>query len=265
MGELEGRVALVTGAARGIGASIADALAQAGARVAVTDVDGDAAQATAAALPDGRGTGYRLDVASSAEADAVVDAVVAEHGGLDILVNNAGISLVGPSIVETSDEHWQRTLDVMQTGVFHCLRAAGRRFIEQRSGVCVNISSIRGFSPRAGRLSYSTTKAAVIMMTKIAALEWAPYGVRCNAIAPGVQRTPMWDEDVALGVVDEERVLATTPLHRLGDPAEIGGLVRYLVSDAASFITGEVITIDGGLTLVPPDGEALPAAPDAEA
>jgi NAD(P)-dependent dehydrogenase (short-subunit alcohol dehydrogenase family) len=143
----------------------------------------------------------------------------------------------------------------MQSGVFYCMRASTRYFLKQRSGVVINISSIRGFSSNPGRVAYCGAKAAVIMMTRVAAAEWAPYGVRANAIAPGVQRTPMWDADVELGVVDEERVLRTTPAGRLGEPAEVGKLAVFLASDDASFINGACVTIDGALTCVPIDGE----------
>jgi NAD(P)-dependent dehydrogenase (short-subunit alcohol dehydrogenase family) len=115
----------------------------------------------------------------------------------------------------------------------------------------VNISSIRGFSPNPGRLAYCATKAAVIMMTRVAAGEWAPRGVRVNAVAPGILRTPMWDADVARGVLDEAHYLDLVPAKRIGDPAEVGKLVAYLASDAATYVTGTVQTIDGGLTAIP--------------
>ena len=137
------------------------------------------------------------------------------------------------------------------------MRASTRYLLPQRSGSVVNISSIRGFSSNPGRIAYCAAKAAVIMMTRVAAAEWAPYGVRANVIAPGVQHTPMWDADVALGVVDEERVLRTTPAGRLGEPAEVGRLAVFLCSADAEFINGSCVAIDGGLTCVPIDGEVL--------
>jgi NAD(P)-dependent dehydrogenase (short-subunit alcohol dehydrogenase family) len=143
---------------------------------------------------------------------------------------------------------------VMQTGVFYCMRAASTYMLPRRAGAIVNISSIRGFSPNPGRVAYCAAKAAVIMMTHVAAGEWAPYGVRVNAIAPGVQKTPMWDEDVRMGVCDEVKVLETTPAGRLGQPWEVGRLAAYLCSDDAAFINGSCVTIDGGLTSVPIDG-----------
>lgn len=256
---LSGRTAVVTGAAVGIGRSIAEELARAGAGIAIADID--RAGAAAAARELGRGgvaaRGYPVDVSKSAEVDAAFEQVYADFGRVDIVVNNAGISLVGPHIQDTTDEAWARAVGVMQTGVFYCMRAAARYLLPQRSGSIVNISSIRGFSPNPGRVAYCAAKAAVLMMTRVAAAEWAPYGVRVNAIAPGVQKTPMWDEDARLGVVDEEKVLRVTPAGRLGDPREVAALAVYLSTDQAAFINGSCIPIDGALTCVPADGTVV--------
>jgi NAD(P)-dependent dehydrogenase (short-subunit alcohol dehydrogenase family) len=183
--------------------------------------------------------------------DTAFEATVRDFGRLDIVVNNAGISRVGPHTQDVTDEDWQDSIAVMQTGVFYCMRAAARILVPQGSGSVVNISSIRGFSPNAGRMTYCTPKAAVIMMTKVAAGEWAPHGVRINAIAPGVLRTPMWDADVARGAIDEQFYLDVVPMHRLGMPAEVGKLAVYLCSDDAAYVTGAVFTIDGALTSIP--------------
>lgn len=259
MTKLADNVAIVTGAGMGIGRAIAEELAKAGAAVAVFDVDVDAGEAAAEALRSHGVPAYSLvvDVSSSAEVDAAFESVHQRFGRLDIVVNNAGVSLVGPHIRDVTDSVWDRSISVMQSGVFYCMRASTRYLLPQRSGSVVTISSIRGMSANPGRIAYCAAKAAAIMMTRVAAAEWAPYGVRANAIAPGVQRTPMWDHDVALGVVDEERVLRTTPAGRLGEPYEIGRLVVYLCSDDAAFINGSCVTIDGGLTCVPIDGEVL--------
>ena len=256
MKKLDQRVAIVTGAAQGIGRAIADELAMAGAHVAVFDLKLEAAQIAAAEISKFGVTarGYAVDVSQSKVVDAAFAQVVADFGRLDILINNAGVSFVGPHIKDVTDEVWDISLGVMQSGVFYCMRAATKYFLPQKSGSVVNISSIRGFSSNPGRIAYCATKAAVIMMTRVAAAEWAPYGVRANAIAPGVQRTPMWDIDVELGVVNEERVLRVTPAGRLGDPKEIGKLAVFLCSDDADFINGDCITIDGGLTTGPIDG-----------
>ncbi|MQA24473.1 MAG: glucose 1-dehydrogenase [Micromonosporaceae bacterium] len=253
---LDGRVTIITGAGRGLGKSIAEQMAHAGSSVAVGDLDIQAAEEAATELA-GQGVAakpYRVDVSDPRSVEACFAAVVADFGRLDVVVNNAGVSFVGPHITDTDDEAWNRTIGVMQSGVFYCMRAAAKYFLPQRSGAIVNISSIRGFSASPGRVAYCAAKAAVLMMTQVAAGEWAPYGVRCNAIAPGVQKTPMWDQDVAAGVCDEEKVLAVTPAGRLGRPEEVGKLAVFLASDDAAFINGSCVTIDGGLTSVPIDG-----------
>jgi NAD(P)-dependent dehydrogenase (short-subunit alcohol dehydrogenase family) len=251
--DLSGRVAAVTGAGRGLGLGIARELASAGAAVAVLELD-PASGRTAAEELEAMGVRarcYPTDVTDRAAVDDAFGAVRRDFGRLDAAVNNAGISRVGPHTDVLEDADWLDTVAVMQTGVFYCMRAAGRLMLDQGSGSVVNISSIRGFSPNPGRLAYCATKAAVIMMTRVAAGEWAPRGVRVNAVAPGILRTPMWDADVARGVLDEAHYLDLVPAKRIGDPAEVGKLVAYLASDAATYVTGTVQTIDGGLTAIP--------------
>jgi NAD(P)-dependent dehydrogenase (short-subunit alcohol dehydrogenase family) len=253
--KLKDRVGIVTGGAKGLGKAIAEELMKEGASIAIFDLNLDEAQATAKELSKfGTARAYRCDVSNSKEVDDAFAQVVADFGKLDLLVNNAGVSFVGPHIKDVTDEVWATSIGVMQTGVFYCMRAATKYMLEQRSGSVVNISSIRGYSSNPGRIAYCSSKAAVIMMSQVAAAEWAPYGVRCNSIAPGVQRTPMWDADVKLGVVDEERVLRVTPAGRLGEPSEVGRLAVFLCSDDSEFINGACISIDGGLTSVPIDG-----------
>jgi NAD(P)-dependent dehydrogenase (short-subunit alcohol dehydrogenase family) len=253
MGQLEGKVAIVTGAGTGLGRGIAQELAEAGASVAVLEIDGESAQVAAAELEavGVQSRPYTADVSQSRQVDDAFAAVVQDFGRLDIVVNNAGISRVGPHTQDVTDDDWHDSIAVMQTGVFFGMRAAARIMLPQRSGSVVNISSIRGFSPNPGRMTYCAPKAAVIMMTSVAAGEWASYGVRCNAIAPGVLRTPMWDKDVARGAIDEQLYLDTVPMHRLGLPAEVGKLAVFLSSDDAAYITGAVHTIDGALTSIP--------------
>jgi NAD(P)-dependent dehydrogenase (short-subunit alcohol dehydrogenase family) len=253
MGTLDGKVAIVTGAGAGLGLAIAQELAAAGCAIAIAERDGRAGESAAESL---RGLGaearsYAVDVSVAAQVDAAFAAVPNDLGRLDIVVNNAGVSHVGPSLVETTDEAWDESLAVMQTGVFYCMRAAARHLLPQGSGSVVNISSIRGFSPNPGRIAYCATKAAVLMMTRVAAGEWAANGVRVNAIAPGIQRTPMWDADVERGAIDEPFYLRTVPMGRIGDPREVGKLAVYLCSDDAAYVTGGCFTIDGGLTSIP--------------
>ena len=253
MGTLEGRVAIVTGAGSGLGLAIAHELAAAGCGIAVAERDAGSGEAAAEGL---RALGvqaraYAVDVSDPAQVEVAFAAVPADLGRLDFVVNNAGVSHVGPTVAETTDEAWAESIAVMQTGVFYCMRAAARHLLPQRSGSVVNISSIRGFSPNPGRIAYCAAKAAVLMMTRVAAGEWAGSGVRVNAIAPGIQRTPMWDADVARGAIDEPHYLRTVPAGRIGDPREVGKLAVYLCSDDAAYITGGCFTIDGGLTSIP--------------
>lgn len=253
MSELTGQVALVTGAGAGLGQAIAGEMARAGAAVAVVDIDEAAIAQVVEQLQASGATarGYRCNVGVRPEVDVTWDAVAGDFGRLDIVVNNAGVSFVGPNIIDTSDEVWHKSIDVMQHGVFYGMRAAARHMLPQGSGSVVTISSIRGFSSNPGRIAYCAAKAAVIMMTRVAAAEWGRFGVRANAIAPGVQRTPMWEEDAARGAVDEPGVIRACPAGRLGEPAEVGRLAVFLCSADAGYINGSCVTIDGGLTTVP--------------
>jgi NAD(P)-dependent dehydrogenase (short-subunit alcohol dehydrogenase family) len=253
MDTLNGKVAIVTGAAAGLGRAITEELAAAGAAVAVADVDAAAAERAVAELTERGRTArsYPTDVRVRKQVDGTFDAVARELGPIDIVVNNAGVSHVGPHTQDVTDEEWDASIGVLQTGVFYGMRAAARHMLPRGTGSVVNISSIRGFSPNPGRIAYCAAKAAVIIMTKVAAGEWASHGVRVNVVCPGVLRTPMWDADVARGVIDEQQYLDVVPMHRLGTPGEIGRAVVYLCSDAAAYVTGATLTIDGGLTSLP--------------
>ena len=253
-GVLSGKVALVTGSGSGLGRGIAEQLALAGADIAVVEIDADSARTAAGELEalGVRARAYPTDVSRSDQVDAAFAATARDLGHLDVVVNNAGISRVGPHTHEVTDEDWHDSIAVMQTGVFFGIRAAGRIMLEQGTGgSIINISSIRGFSPNPGRMTYCAPKAAVIMMTHIAAGEWAGNGIRVNAIAPGVLRTPMWDADVARGAIDEQVYIDAVPAGRLGMPEEVGHLAVYLASDAAAYVNGSCITIDGALTSIP--------------
>ena len=249
MAWLDGRIAVVTGGAGGIGSSICEELAREGATVAVWDMDGAKAADLAAQIPNAQA--YEVDITDSAAVDRVVAQVVEDHGRIDTLINNAGISRVGDPTHELSDEIWEQSIGVMQTGVFYCSRAAGRVMIDQGSGTVVNISSIRGYSANPGRLAYCAAKAAVIIMTEVMAGEWGPRGIRVNAIAPGVVATGMWKEEVARGLYREQDYIDQIPSRRLAEPSEIGRLCAFLSSDECAYINGACITIDGALTRIP--------------
>lgn len=252
-GRFEGKVVLVTGGAAGIGHGVATAFGREGARLAIAEINAAAGQEAARAFGQQGITAraYPCDVAKYDEVQRAIEGAIADLGGLHVLVNNAGVSFVGPHTQDTDLAVWQRSVDVMQTGVFYCSRVAGRHFVAQREGCVINISSIRGFSSNPGRIAYCATKAAVIMMTKVMAAEWAPFGVRVNAIAPGITRTPMWDDDVARGAIDEPALVSLVPMERMCTPEEIGRVATFLASDDAAYMTGTTLTIDGGATLIP--------------
>jgi NAD(P)-dependent dehydrogenase (short-subunit alcohol dehydrogenase family) len=244
---LTGRTAAVTGGARGIGRAISFALAGAGASVTILDLDEAAASATARDIvaAGGKASSTRLDVTRSDEVEAVVEAL----GDIDILANNAGVVTNAPSI-DTTDADWRKVMSVDVDGAFWCARAFGRRMVRRGRGVIVNTASMSGFivvHPQ-GQPAYNAAKGAVVMLTKSLAAEWAKSGVRVNAVAPGYTATEL----TLLGRSKPEWFdvwLERTPMGRLGEPEEIASVVQFLASDAASFITGETIIVDGGYTI----------------
>jgi len=246
MERLEGRVALVTGAASGIGKATARRLADEGAAVLLTDVNESLGATTTEEL---RAAGAKVDflrhdVASEADWEAAVAKAVEEFGGLDIVVNNAGMGDLA-TIEETSLEDWQRTIAIDQTGVFLGMKTAAPHLKASGHGSVVNISSIFGTSGGFGTSpAYHAAKGAVRTLTKNVALHWATEGVRVNSIHPGFIDTPILD--TARGTPFEQVMLDLTPMGRLGRPEEIAAGVAYLVSDDASFVTGLELYIDGG-------------------
>jgi 3-oxoacyl-[acyl-carrier protein] reductase len=243
---LEGRVAVITGGGRGIGRAAALALADAGADVMVA-VSRDTAAAEGVA-EEVRSRGRRAlarqaDVSSGEQAEALVAATVEELGKIDILVNNAGITRDG-LLMRMSEEDWDAVLDVNLKGTFNCTRAALRRMVRQRSGRIVNITSVMGITGNAGQANYAASKAGIIGLTKSTAKEVGSRGITCNAVAPGWIKTQMTAE---LPGEFAEQVLKQVAVGRLGEPEDVAGLVVFLSSDAASYITGQVIVVDGGL------------------
>jgi NAD(P)-dependent dehydrogenase (short-subunit alcohol dehydrogenase family) len=241
--KLADRIAIVTGGARGIGEAIATRFAAEGATPVILDLDAAAAAETAARLG---GTGHSCDVSRRASVEAAVAEVLAAHGRIDILVNNAGLGLAGPS--ETfSDEEWDTSIGIMQTGVFYCSQIVGRHMLERGRGSIVNISSINAWEAFPMRLAYCAAKAAVVAMTEVLAIEWADRGIRVNSVAPGVTRTALVQKGIDDGVIDVVAYQARTPMHRFGEPDEIARAVLYLACDKdSSFVTGTTLRVDGG-------------------
>jgi 3-oxoacyl-[acyl-carrier protein] reductase len=236
---LDGKTALVTGAARGIGKAIASELARAGASVVVGYRSGP--EEAAALANEIGGRAVQADVANAEEAKRLVD----EVGELDILVNNAGLTR-DTLIARMSDEDWRTVIETNLGGVFNTCRAAVRGMMRRRSGSIVNVSSIVGLRGNPGQTNYSASKAGIIGFTKSLARELGSRGVRANVVAPGYVSTRLTD-----AIADElqQQMLAATPLGRFGDPEDVAAAVRFLCSDEASFITGEVLLVDGGLAM----------------
>jgi len=247
MGRLEGKVALVTGASRGIGAAIAGRLASEGAAVAVNYAGSEAAAMAVVAGIEalgGRAIAMQADVSDPAACAALVGRTVTELGGLDILVNNAGITRDG-LLVRMSDEDWDAVIRTDLTGVFSMTRAAGKVMMKARSGSIVNLTSVVGITGNAGQVNYSAAKAGVIGLTKSVARELAPRGVRCNAVAPGFIETDM---TASLSGEIRAATAAQIALKRFGSPADVASAVVFLASDDAGYVTGTVLAVDGGMT-----------------
>jgi 3-oxoacyl-[acyl-carrier protein] reductase len=238
---LDGKVALVTGGSRGIGAAIARELARAGARVAVNYRSGrEAAEEIAAEIG---GIAVPGDVADAEQARALVERAESELGDLDILVNNAGLTR-DTLLARMSDEDWDDVLDTNLGGVFHTSRAVARKMLRRRAGSIVNLTSVVGLRGNPGQANYVAAKAGVIGFTKALARELGGRGVRVNAVAPGYIETGL---TAVLSEPVREAILANTPLGRLGRPEDVAGAVRFLCSGEAAFVTGEVLLVDGGL------------------
>ena len=243
---LDGRVALVTGAGRGIGRATAHALAQAGARVAVTDIELEAAERVAGEIEGG--AAHWLDVADERQVAAVVEAMLGEHGRIDILVNNAGIGARVP-IVDLPTQRYRTVMAVGLDGAFFCSRAVGRHMVRAQQGAIVNVASIMGLVGGAHypNAAYHVAKGGLVNLTRALACEWAPAGVRVNAVAPTFARTRLTEALLADPEI-ERRLLEDTPMGRFVEPEEVAAAILFLASDAAAMITGAILPVDGGWT-----------------
>jgi 3-oxoacyl-[acyl-carrier protein] reductase len=248
MPEFENKVAVVTGAARGIGRAIAERLAGGGAALALCDVlaeEVDEAAATLAQEYDTRARGYAVDVADAEAVNNFVAEVVREFGSLDVLVNNAGIARDG-LLIRMSDDDFDRVLKVNLYGAFYFCRAGGRVMAKQRSGKIINISSVIGVMGNPGQANYAAAKGGLIALTKTVAKELAGRGVNVNAVAPGFIETEM-----TASLPDEVKTeyKKLIPAARFGAPADVAEVVAFLASDASAYLTGQLIFVDGGMMM----------------
>ncbi|MBI4920067.1 SDR family oxidoreductase [Candidatus Azambacteria bacterium] len=249
MFELKNKVALITGARRGMGKSHALALAKQGAKVVITDINQEECQAAADEIKSmgGEAAAFKMDVANAAEVNQVFDEVVKQFGRVDILVNNAGIYQPKPAL-EITEEEWNRMIDINLKGEFLCAQRAAKEMVKNKWGRIINISSIDSGGVGiglAGGAHYAASKGGVVGMTEVMATEWAQLGITVNAIAPGAIDTPM----IAAAQIPEEamkQMIAGIPVGRIGRSEEISAAVVFLASEEASYVTGATIYIDGG-------------------
>ena len=243
--ELPGRVAIVTGAARGIGLAIAERLSRAGASVVIADIDEEGAAAAVERLGEGGGEAVEAiaDVTSPDEVGAMVERALEAFGKLDILVNNAGITGRDAPLWELTDKDWERVLGLNLTSTFYCCRAAISHMRERRSGAIVNVASISGKEGNPKMIPYSVSKAGVICLSKALAKEVIHDNVRVNCVAPAVIETPILDQLQEEAI---EYMESKIPMGRMGSPEEVAAVVHFLASDEASFVTGQCYDVSGG-------------------
>jgi len=253
MGKLEGKVAVVTGAAMGIGRATALLLAEEGAKVVVADVDEKQAEQTVELIieSDGEARFVRTDVSRPEDVETAIDVAVDGYGKLDVLHNNVGVAM-GASVVDTTEELWSRVLDVNLGGVYRGCKYAIPHMIRNGGGSIVNSSSVQALRGLKGWAAYAASKGGIISLTQQVALEYAPHGIRVNCIAPGTILTPM-NSQVFEEAEDPEALKETWnrmhPVGRFGQPEEVAEAVLFLAADSSSFITGQTLVVDGGITV----------------
>ena len=241
---LTGKVALVTGASRGIGAAIAKELAEAGAYVALAGRDESTLRETAGTLPRGsHSVAVKADVAEPSDLDKLVGQVVNELGGIDILVNNAGLMPPAKQIYKAELDEWQQVMDINLRAPWYLSKLVHPHMKARRGGAIVNVASTSGLHHDIGLGVYGISKAGVVMLTEVCAKEWARDGIRVNCIAPGIIKTQL-----AGGIIEylQSRNMKPNPMNLYGEPEDVARLVRYLVSDESRYMTGSIIRIDGG-------------------
>lgn len=247
MGLLENKVAIVTGGAQGIGRAIADRFAREGASIAVVDINADLARQTADEVRQHNvsAESYTVDVSDTEAVRGAVTSIISQFSRVDILVNNAGITRDG-LLLTMSEKDWDLVLSVNLKSIFNFTKAVARQMIKQKQGAIVNVSSVVGLMGNGGQVNYSASKAGVLGITKSSAKELASRNIRVNAVAPGYIQTPMTDK-----LDDKAKValLQAIPARELGTPDQVAGAVLFLASDLASYVTGEVLRVDGGMAM----------------
>ncbi len=250
MKKLNGKIVFITGAARGIGYSIAETFAKEGANIIIADVIKDLAKESAKKIEEDyhvKASAYEMDVNNCASIEKVFSEVEKEYGSLDVMVNNAGVQIRNPSKI-FKEKDWDLLMGVNLKGVFFCCQAAAN--LMKNGGAIVNISSGTSTQTTPARAPYVISKAGVNALTAVLGAEWAAEGIRVNAVAPGWIMTQMVQDGIKLGVVSEKQILATVPFKRLANPTEIADAVVYLASAEASYVTGQTLFVDGGWSVL---------------
>lgn len=246
----EDKIALITGAASGIGRATARAFAEEGARVIVLDVSTEAGHETVQLVEEdgGEAAFIKADVSQAEEVQAAIQTIIETYGRLDIGINNAGIAGPWTRVADLSFDDWERVLAINLNGVFYCMHYEIKQMLQQGAGVIVNTASVAGLRGLANASAYSASKHAVVGLTKAAALEYARQGIRVNAVCPVFTRTPLFEEMFELNPNYEEKLKRNIPMRRYGTPENIADAIVWLCSDAASFVTGQAVPLDGGMT-----------------